>query len=63
MEIGLCWYQKGINDKWPYDYMDHLMLDSKTIFAIASMTHVINLNAYELHLGDEKVFNNFIDEC
>ena len=24
---------------------------------------VINLDAYELHLHDEKIFKNFIDEC
>ena len=27
------------------------------------MTHIINLDACELHLGDEKVFNDFINEC
>jgi hypothetical protein len=27
------------------------------------MTYIIDLDAYELHPGDEKVFNNFIREC
>ena len=31
--------------------------------ALAFMTYIIDLNAYELHLGDEKVFNNFINIC
>jgi hypothetical protein len=26
------------------------------------MTYITNLNAYELHLRDKEVFNNFIDE-
>ena len=26
------------------------------------MTYIANLNAYECHLGDEKIFINFIDE-
>jgi hypothetical protein len=33
------------------------------MIALASMTYIINLDAYELHVGDEKVFNNFINEC
>ena len=63
MEIGLCWYQKRTNNKWTCDYMNHLMLDLKIIIAISSMTHIIDLNAYELHLGDEKVSNEFVNEC
>ena len=39
MEIRLCWYQKGTNNRW---YV---------------------LDAYELHPGDEKTFNDFINEC
>jgi hypothetical protein len=39
------------------------MLDLKTIIALASMTYITNLDAYECHQGDEKVFNDFIDEC
>ena len=35
MEIDLCWYQKGTNNKWTYDLMDHLMVDLETIIAIA----------------------------
>ena len=39
------------------------MEDLETVIALASMTYIIELNAYELHLGDEKVFNNFMNEC
>ena len=30
---------------------------------IASLTYIVDLDAYELHPGDEKAFNNFINEC
>ena len=63
MEIGLWWYQKGTNNKWNYYRIDHLMKDLKTIFALASMTYIVDLDAYELHPRDEKVSNNFIDAC
>jgi hypothetical protein len=36
---------------------------SKKIIALASMTYIIDLNAYELHPGDEKVLDDFINEC
>ena len=62
MEIGLCWYKKETNNKWTYNLTDQLMLDLETIIALASMTYIIDLDAYELHPGDEKVFNNFINE-
>ena len=32
------------------------------IIALASMTYIVDLNAYVLHMGDSKVFNNFINE-
>ena len=35
----------------------------KTIIAFAYMTYIIDLDAYELHLRNEKVFNDFINEC
>ena len=38
-------------------------IDFETIIALASMTYVVDLDAYELHPEDEKVFNDFIDEC
>jgi hypothetical protein len=66
MEIGLCWYRKGTNNKWTYNDIDHLMRNLETMIAIASMTYIIGVidwDAYELHPGDEKVFNIFIDEC
>jgi hypothetical protein len=30
------------------------MVDIETIIALAFMTYIVNLNAYELHPGDEK---------
>ena len=66
MESGLCWHEKGTNNKWTYNDIDHLMRSLETMIAIASMTYtvgVIDWDAYELHMGDEKVFDIFIDEC
>ena len=54
---------KGINNKWTYNFTDHLKANLETIFAIAFMTYIIDLDAYELHPKDEQVFNNFINEC
>ena len=31
--------------------------------ALASMTYIVDLDAYVSHLGDEKILNNFINEC
>jgi hypothetical protein len=61
MEIGLCWYQNGTNNKWTYNFTNHLVVDLEMIIALASMTYIVDLD-YELHPGDDKVFNNFIDE-
>lgn len=63
MVIGLCWYPKKINNKWTYDLTNHLMVGLETIIARASMTYITDLDACELHLGDEKACNDFIDEC
>ena len=62
MEIGLCSYQKGTNNKWTYNLRNYLMVDLNTIIALASMTYIVDIDAYELHLGDEKIFNNFSNE-
>ena len=35
----------------------------ETIIALASMTYIVDLHAYELHLKDEIIFNSFINEC
>jgi hypothetical protein len=35
----------------------------KTIMALTSMTYIINLDDYDLHMEDEKIFNNFRNEC
>ena len=63
MEIGLCWYQNGTKNKWTYELTNHLVVDLKTIIALAPMTYVIDLDGYELQLGDKTFFNNFINEC
>ena len=63
MEIGLSWFQKGTNNKWTYNLMDHLMADLETKIAITFMTYIVDLDANELHPGDKKGFNNFINEC
>ena len=39
------------------------MVDLKTILVSASMTYVLDLDAYKLHLGDEQIFNDFSNEC
>ena len=49
MEIGLCWYQKGTDNKWTYDHTNLLMLDLKTIIMSATMVHIKDEDAYELH--------------
>ena len=43
--------------------MAHLVLDLKTIIALASMTYILDLNVCELHARNEKVFDDFIYEC
>ena len=63
MEIGLCWHQKATNNKQTYDLSDHLMAYLEIIIALASMTYIVDLDGSELHLGDEIVFNDFINEC
>ena len=35
------------------------MIELETIIALAFMTYIVDLDAYELHPGDE-VFKNFI---
>ena len=63
MESGLCLYKKKYQQHveiWSYLSFDDKL---KIIIALASMTCIANLDAYELYLGDKKVFNYFIDEC
>ena len=59
----LCWYHRGTNNKWTYDLMNHLMVDLETIVGLNFMRCIINLNVYELYPRDEKLFDNFINEC
>ena len=60
MKIDLS---KETNNKLTYDLTDHFMVDIDTIIAIPFVTYIIDLDAYELHRGDEEIFNNFINEC
>jgi hypothetical protein len=53
--------QRGPNNKWTYDLTGHVMVYLETIIALAFMTYIVDLFAYELHPGDEKVFNDFIN--
>ena len=65
MGIGLiCWYKKEPTTSGrTHDHIVHLMID-ESIIALVSILYLANLlNAYELHFGGEKNFNNFIDEC
>ena len=39
------------------------MVDIETTIALAFVTCVANLDAYELHPGDWKIFNDIIDKC
>ena len=39
------------------------MVDVQTIRALASMTYIELLDAYVLHLGNWKAFDDFIDDC
>ena len=49
--------------KWTYNLTKHLILDLEIIMALASMTYIVDFDAHELHMGDEKVFIIFINEC
>ena len=62
MEISLYWYQKGTINKSTYNLTDHLMVDLETIITLDTMTYIVELDAYELHPRDEKVFNDFANE-
>ena len=50
-------YHKGTMDKWTYDLTYELMVDLETIIVFATMACFAELDAYELHGGDEKKFN------
>ena len=54
---------KGTNNKWTYNLTDHLMVDLETMIVLASLIYIANLDAYELHPGNEKIFNDFVNEC
>jgi hypothetical protein len=39
------------------------MIDLETIIVLTSMTYIVDLDACELHMEDEEVFDKFVDEC
>ena len=45
MEIGLCWYRKGANNKWSYDITYRLIVYLEIIITLAFMTYIIDLDA------------------
>ena len=62
MEIGLYWDQKDQGSLQTYDLTYHIMVDLKTIIALAIITFVVEKNLYELHPTDEKECNDFIND-
>lgn len=62
MEIDLFFYKKCANIKSTYDLTFHLMVTLATVISLASMMDIANLDTYESHSSDEKVFDDFIDE-
>ena len=55
---------KGNNNKWTYNHTDHLMKNLETIIGfITYIVVLVDLDSYELHMRDEKVFIDFIGEC
>ena len=58
---------KKANNKWTYNLTNYLMKNFlwsywyfETIIILASMTYIVDLDAYKLHPRDEKVFNHFM---
>ena len=51
------------DNQWTYDLVSYLMVGLDRIFALASMTYIVDLDACELNAGNEKVFNDCINEC
>jgi hypothetical protein len=47
---------------WTYDLTNHLMVGLKTIIALSTLTYIVESNLDELHLMNEHVFNDFIDQ-
>lgn len=38
-------------------------IDFEIMIALVSVIYVVDLDAYEIHPKDEKIFSDFIDEC
>jgi hypothetical protein len=49
----LVYPTKEPNNMWAYDLMAHLMLETKTIIALASMTYFVDLDVCKLHAWNE----------
>ena len=39
------------------------MIDLKTTIVLVFMTYIVDLDGYKLHPRDEKMGNNFFNEC
>jgi len=51
MYIGLCWYQKGTNNKGAYNHTNHLMIWLEIVIASASMTYITDLDVMNVIVG------------
>jgi hypothetical protein len=47
---------------WTYNLTNHLMVELETVIGLAIMVYIVETNLYELHLMDERVFNEFISD-
>ena len=52
MDIALCIYHHKNGSIWTYDTINHLIVDFKTIIALATTTYVVETNLYDLHPMD-----------
>lgn len=55
-------YQNETRSMWTYNLTDHLMAELESIIALAIMIYIVVTNLYKLHLMDEQVSNNIIDD-
>ena len=55
-------YQNETRSMWIYNLTDHLMAELESIIALAIMIYIVVTNLYKLHLMDEQVSNNIIDD-
>jgi len=44
MKIKLSWYQNKNGSIWAYNFIDYLIIEFKTIIALAQMTYIVETN-------------------